>query len=159
MPLDEARKCAESAVLVVDLVAHEVRIGAKRVAFTRHRALEPLLVQMLRHAHDGLTSEQILMAAGGPGPGSADAAHRVRVLVSRLRALLGAEVAVVTTRGAGELSGAQYQLASHVEFALIEDSNGSADGPPISVPPGSSAGADDDGDDIGGPIENETQLA
>lgn len=120
VPMDEAKIEADRCMLSVDLIAHEVRVAKKSVALTRHRALEPLLVQMLRRAEDGLSADDILMAAGGPGPGSADADHRVRVLVSRLRALLGADAPIVTARAAGEGARAHYRLEQHVTFALVE---------------------------------------
>ena len=44
----------------------------------------------------------------------------MRVLVSRLRALLGAEAPIVTARAAGEGARAHYRLAAHISFALIE---------------------------------------
>jgi len=124
VPLDEAEAEAQRAILAVNLISHEVRVGKKTVTLTRHRALEPLLVQLLRRADSGLSADDILMAAGGPGPGSADADHRVRVLISRLRALLGPEAPIVTARAAGEGARAHYRLSPQVEFALIEPADG-----------------------------------
>ena len=50
---------------------------------------------ILQHSADAqLLSEEILRAAGGPGPESADAEHRVRVLISRVRDLLGDPAAI-----------------------------------------------------------------
>jgi tetratricopeptide (TPR) repeat protein len=137
VPMEEARAECTRVVLSVDLVSHEVRIADKTVALTRHRALEPLLVQMLRRAEEGLSAEDILMAAGGPGPGSADADHRVRVLVSRLRALLGPDAPIVTARAAGEGARAHYRLAPQVEFALIEP--GESRDERISLTPGTAS--------------------
>lgn len=120
VPMDEAEAEAERVILSVNSISHELRIGKKKMTLTRHRALEPLLVQMLRRADSGLSRDEILTAAGGPGPGSADADHRVRVLISRLRALLGPEAPIVTARAAGEGARAHYRLSPQVEFALIE---------------------------------------
>ena len=129
VPLDEAEAEAQRAILAVNLITHEVRVGKKTVTLTRHRALEPLLVQLLRRADSGLSADDILTAAGGPGPGSADADHRVRVLISRLRALLGPEAPIVTARAAGEGARAHYRLSPRVEFALIEPADDDAEQP------------------------------
>src|SRR5262249_31197016 len=77
------------ATLVVDTLVHALRVENREVSLERRRALEPLVVQLLRRAKEGLSAEEILRAAGGPGPESADAEHRVRVLISRVRDLLG----------------------------------------------------------------------
>jgi hypothetical protein len=82
--------------------------------------LEPLLVQLLRRAREGLSADEILRAAGGPGPESADAEHRVRVLISRVRDLLGDPAAIERVRDAGEHGRTRYRIAMKVRFALIE---------------------------------------
>lgn len=128
VPMDEAEAEAERAILAVNLISHEVRVGKKTVTLTRHRALEPLLVQLLRRAESGLSADDILTAAGGPGPGSADADHRVRVLISRLRALLGPDAPIVTARAAGENARAHYRLSPQVQFALIEPAENEDEG-------------------------------
>lgn len=133
VPLDEAEAEAQRATLAVNLITHEVRVGKKAATLTRHRALEPLLVQLLRRADSGLSADDILLAAGGPGPGSADADHRVRVLISRLRALLGPDAPIVTARAAGEGARAHYRLSPQVEFALIEPADGDEDRKPASA--------------------------
>lgn len=120
MPLEEALSAASRYPLAVDLLTHRVRIGSRLVSLSRHRALEPLLVQMLRRADSGLTGEQVLAAAGGPGPDSADSEHRIRVLISRLRALLGRSVLILTERAEGERAGTLYRLAPELQIALIE---------------------------------------
>jgi tetratricopeptide (TPR) repeat protein len=109
-----------SATLVVDTLTHELRVGAKRSSLERRRALEPLVVELLRRAKEGLSAEEILRAAGGPGPDSADAEHRVRVLVSRVRDLLGDPALVTRVRDAGEHGKTRYRLADDVSFALVE---------------------------------------
>src|SRR5690606_17586213 len=47
VPLNEAEAEAQRAILSVNLISHEVRVGKKTVTLTRHRALEPQLVQLL----------------------------------------------------------------------------------------------------------------
>ena len=61
-----------------------------------------------------------LRAAGGPGPESADAEHRVRVLISRVRDLLGDPAAIERVRDAGEYGRTRYRLAPSVRFALVD---------------------------------------
>jgi hypothetical protein len=92
----------------------------REVSLERRRALEPLVVQLLRRAREGLSADEILRAAGGPGPESADAEHRVRVLISRVRDLLGEPAAIERVRDAGEYGKTRYRLAPNVQFALIE---------------------------------------
>jgi hypothetical protein len=118
--LEEAITESSRYPLSVDLLTHRVRIGTRVVSMSRHRALEPLLVQMLRRADSGLTGDQVLAAAGGPGPESADSEHRIRVLISRLRALLGRSVLILTERAEGERAGTVYRLAPDLPIALIE---------------------------------------
>jgi len=110
--------------VVVDTVAHELRAFGKPVSLERRRALEPLLVQLLRRAKDGLSAEAILTAAGGPGPESADAEHRVRVLVSRMRDLLGDPSAIERVREAGEKGKTRYRLLPSLSFGLVEPITG-----------------------------------
>ncbi len=108
------------AALVVDTVAHTLRAGGKTMSLERRRALEPLLAQLLRRAREGLSADEILRAAGGPGPDSADAEHRVRVLISRVRDLLGDPNHVERLRDAGEHGKTRYRLAPDLVFALVE---------------------------------------
>jgi hypothetical protein len=110
----------EGADLVVDTITHQLRVEGREVSLERRRALEPLVVQLLRRAREGLSAEEILRAAGGPGPESADAEHRVRVLISRVRDLLGDPAAIERVRDAGEHGKTRYRLAPSVRFALIE---------------------------------------
>jgi tetratricopeptide (TPR) repeat protein len=128
LPLEDALSDAARYPLAVDLLTHRVRIGTRLVSLSRHRALEPLLVQMLRRADSGLTGEQVLAAAGGPGPESADSEHRIRVLISRLRALLGRSVLILTERAEGERAGTLYRLAPELQIALIEPTETRDDG-------------------------------
>ncbi|HMJ10648.1 MAG TPA: hypothetical protein VK524_04530 [Polyangiaceae bacterium] len=120
MALEEALSESARYPLAVDLLTHRARIGTRLISLSRHRALEPLLVQMLRRADSGLTGEQVLAAAGGPGPESADSEHRIRVLISRLRALLGRSVLILTERAEGERAGTLYRLAPELPIGLIE---------------------------------------
>ncbi|MFO0735903.1 MAG: hypothetical protein U0270_08485 [Labilithrix sp.] len=106
--------------LIVDTIAHKLNIEGREVSLERRRALEPLVVQLLRRAREGLSAEEILRAAGGPGPESADAEHRVRVLISRVRDLLGDPAAIERVRDAGEHGKTRYRLSPSVNFALIE---------------------------------------
>lgn len=108
------------AALIVDTITHQLRIEGREVSLERRRALEPLVVQLLRRAREGLSAEEILRAAGGPGPESADAEHRVRVLISRVRDLLGDPTAIERVRDAGEHGKTRYRLSPGVNFALIE---------------------------------------
>jgi hypothetical protein len=108
------------ATLIVDTITHQLRIEGREVSLERRRALEPLVVQLLRRAREGLSAEEILRAAGGPGPESADAEHRVRVLISRVRDLLGDPAAIERVRDAGEHGKTRYRLSPGVHFALIE---------------------------------------
>jgi tetratricopeptide (TPR) repeat protein len=116
----ELSRFTDGATLVVDTLAHALRVDDREVSLERRRALEPLVVQLLRRAREGLSAEEILRAAGGPGPESADAEHRVRVLISRVRDLLGAPEAIERVRDAGEYGKTRYRLAGHVQFVLIE---------------------------------------
>ncbi len=116
----ELAGAVESSDLVVDTITHQLRVQGREVSLERRRALEPLVVQLLRRAREGLSAEEILRAAGGPGPESADAEHRVRVLISRVRDLLGDPAAIERVRDAGEHGKTRYRLAPSVRFALIE---------------------------------------
>jgi tetratricopeptide (TPR) repeat protein len=129
VPLADMAKATEGATLVVDTLAHALRVHDREVSLERRRALEPLVVQLLRRAREGLSADEILRAAGGPGPESADAEHRVRVLISRVRDLLGDPAAIERVRDAGEHGRTRYRLAANVKFALVEplfSSNGSS---------------------------------
>jgi tetratricopeptide (TPR) repeat protein len=106
--------------LVVDTLSHALRVEEREVSLERRRALEPLVVQLLRRAREGLLGEEVLRAAGGPGPESADAEHRVRVLISRVRDLLGDPTAIERVRDAGEYGKTRYRLRSDIRFALVE---------------------------------------
>ncbi len=116
----EIAQATAGAGLVVDTRSHHLRVADRAVSLERRRALEPLVVQLLRRAKEGLSAEEILRAAGGPGPDSADAEHRVRVLISRVRDLLGDPAAIERVRDAGEYGKTRYRLAAGVVFALIE---------------------------------------
>jgi tetratricopeptide (TPR) repeat protein len=116
----ELATATEGTDLVVDTITHQLRVEGREVSLERRRALEPLVVQLLRRAREGLSAEEILRAAGGPGPESADAEHRVRVLISRVRDLLGDPAAIERVRDAGEHGKTRYRLAPSVRFALIE---------------------------------------
>jgi tetratricopeptide (TPR) repeat protein len=120
VPLAEIDKATEGATLVVDTLAHALRVHDREVSLERRRALEPLVVQLLRRAREGLSADEILRAAGGPGPESADAEHRVRVLISRVRDLLGDPSAIERVRDAGEYGRTRYRLATNLKFALVE---------------------------------------
>jgi tetratricopeptide (TPR) repeat protein len=116
----ELNNATEGAALIVDTTTHQLRVEGREVSLERRRALEPLVVQLLRRAREGLSAEEILRAAGGPGPESADAEHRVRVLISRVRDLLGDPTAIERVRDAGEHGKTRYRLSPGVNFALIE---------------------------------------
>jgi tetratricopeptide (TPR) repeat protein len=116
---DLARVTAD-AELVVDTLTHALRVKDRAVSLERRRALEPLVVQLLRRAREGLSAPEVLRAAGGPGPESADAEHRVRVLISRVRDLIGDAAAIERVRDAGEYGKTRYRLAVGVRFALVE---------------------------------------
>jgi hypothetical protein len=120
VPLADIAKATEGATLIVDTLAHALRVHDREVSLERRRALEPLVVQLLRRAREGLSADEILRAAGGPGPESADAEHRVRVLISRVRDLLGDPSAIERVRDAGEYGRTRYRLAPNVRFALVE---------------------------------------
>ena len=129
LPVADLAKAVQGATLVVDTLAHHLRVDDREVSLERRRALEPLVVQLLRRAKEGLSADEILRAAGGPGPESADAEHRVRVLISRVRDLLGDPSAIERVRDAGEYGRTRYRLAANMRFALIEplfSSNGEA---------------------------------
>jgi tetratricopeptide (TPR) repeat protein len=116
----EMATATTGATLIVDTILHQLRIEGREVSLERRRALEPLVVQLLRRAREGLSADEILRAAGGPGPESADAEHRVRVLISRVRDLLGDPAAIERVRDAGEHGKTRYRLSPAVHFALIE---------------------------------------
>jgi tetratricopeptide (TPR) repeat protein len=120
VPLTDMAKATADATLVVDTLTHALRVHDREVSLERRRALEPLVVQLLRRAREGLSADEILRAAGGPGPESADAEHRVRVLISRVRDLLGDPAAIERVRDAGEHGRTRYRLAANVRFALVE---------------------------------------
>ncbi len=120
IPLSDLAKATQGATLVVDTLSHALRVDDREVSLERRRALEPLVVQLLRRAREGLSAEEILRAAGGPGPESADAEHRVRVLISRVRDLLGDPASIERVRDAGEHGKTRYRLAANVAFALVE---------------------------------------
>jgi tetratricopeptide (TPR) repeat protein len=120
VPVAELGRATQGATLVVDTLAHALRVHDREVSLERRRALEPLVVQLLRRAREGLSADEILRAAGGPGPESADAEHRVRVLISRVRDLLGDPAAIERVRDAGEYGKTRYRLAPNVRFALVE---------------------------------------
>jgi len=116
----EMAQATIGSTLIVDTITHQLRVEGREVSLERRRALEPLVVQLLRRAREGLSAEEILRAAGGPGPESADAEHRVRVLISRVRDLLGDPAAIERVRDAGEHGKTRYRLSPGVNFALIE---------------------------------------
>jgi tetratricopeptide (TPR) repeat protein len=120
IPSSALARATQGATLVVDTLAHHLRVDDREVSLERRRALEPLVVQLLRRAKEGLSADEILRAAGGPGPESADAEHRVRVLISRVRDLLGDPAAIERVRDAGEHGRTRYRLAANVRFALVE---------------------------------------
>jgi tetratricopeptide (TPR) repeat protein len=126
LPASELARATAGATLVVDTLAHHLRVHDREVSLERRRALEPLVVQLLRRAKEGLSADEILRAAGGPGPESADAEHRVRVLISRVRDLLGDPAAIERVRDAGEYGRTRYRLAPNVLFALVEPLFGSS---------------------------------
>jgi tetratricopeptide (TPR) repeat protein len=118
--LSDVRRATDGATLVVDTLTHALRVHDREVSLERRRALEPLVVQLLRRAREGLSAEEILRAAGGPGPESTDAEHRVRVLISRVRDLLGDAAFIERVRDAGERGRTRYRLAADARFALVE---------------------------------------
>ena len=120
VPYAEVAQACVGCGVIVDTLAHELRASGSKTSLERRRALEPLVVQLLRRAREGLSAEEILRAAGGPGPESADAEHRVRVLISRVRDLLGDPAAIERVRDAGEYGKTRYRLAPNVNFALVE---------------------------------------
>ncbi len=126
VPHAEMARATAGASLVVDTLAHHLRVHDREVSLERRRALEPLVVQLLRRAREGLSADEILRAAGGPGPESADAEHRVRVLISRVRDLLGDPATIERVRDAGEYGRTRYRLAANVNFALVEPLFGSS---------------------------------
>src|SRR6185312_12411018 len=64
----ELTAATDNSDLVVDTITHQLRVAGREVSLERRRALEPLVVQLLRRAREGLSAEEILRAAGGPGP-------------------------------------------------------------------------------------------
>ncbi len=120
VPTADLQRALGDANLIVDTLSHSLKVEDREISLERRRALEPLVVQLLRRAREGLSAEEILRAAGGPGPESADAEHRVRVLISRVRDLLGDASSIERVRDAGEYGKTRYRLAASVKFALIE---------------------------------------
>ncbi len=118
--LSQLAKEVQGIRLVVNTLAHALYVDNREISLERRRALEPLVVQLLRRAREGLSAEEILHAAGGPGPESADAEHRVRVLISRVRDLIGNTATIERVRDAGEHGKTRYRLAASVPFALVE---------------------------------------
>jgi tetratricopeptide (TPR) repeat protein len=116
----ELDRATQGVALVVDTLSHTLRVKDRAVSLERRRALEPLVVQLLRRAREGLSAEEVLRAAGGPGPESADAEHRVRVLISRVRDLIADSATIERMRDAGEYGKTRYRLAAGVQFALVE---------------------------------------
>jgi tetratricopeptide (TPR) repeat protein len=120
VPAPDLARATAGATVVVDTLTHALRVNDREVSLERRRALEPLVVQLLRRAREGLSADEVLRAAGGPGPESADAEHRVRVLISRVRDLLGDPAAIERVRDAGEHGRTRYRLSPTVRFALVE---------------------------------------
>src|SRR5580704_773785 len=60
VPLADMAKATEGATLVVDTLAHALRVHDREVSLERRRALEPLVVQLLRRAREGLSADEIL---------------------------------------------------------------------------------------------------
>jgi tetratricopeptide (TPR) repeat protein len=120
VPRAELARATEGARVVVDTLTHALKVDDREVSLERRRALEPLVVQLLRRAREGLSADEVLRAAGGPGPESADAEHRVRVLISRVRDLLGDAASIERVRDAGEYGKTRYRLSAGVRFALVE---------------------------------------
>jgi tetratricopeptide (TPR) repeat protein len=118
--LSELAQATKGLRLIVNTLAHALYVDDREVSLERRRALEPLVVQLLRRAREGLSAEEILHAAGGPGPESADAEHRVRVLISRVRDLMGNTATIERVRDAGEHGKTRYRLSASVPFALVE---------------------------------------
>jgi tetratricopeptide (TPR) repeat protein len=96
----------------LDLANHSLVAFGQRRDLERKRALEPLVVQLLMRASEGLRAEDIAPRS----PASGDADHRVRVLISRVRELFGRASSVERVRG-GEV---RYRLATGITFALVE---------------------------------------
>jgi len=120
VPAPDLARATAGATVVVDTLTHALRVNDREVSLERRRALEPLVVQLLRRAREGLSADEVLRAAGGPGPESADAEHRVRVLISRVRDLFGDPAAIERVRDAGEHGRTRYRLSPTVRFALVE---------------------------------------
>ncbi len=118
--LSQLSQAVRGVPLVVNTLDHVLYVDEREISLERRRALEPLIVQLLRRAREGLSAEEILQAAGGPGPESADAEHRVRVLISRVRDLVGSTATIERVRDAGEHGKTRYRLAANVPFALVE---------------------------------------
>ena len=116
----ELAQATQDVDVVVDTLLHALKVQGREVSLERRRALEPLVVQLLRRAREGLSAEEVLRAAGGPGPESADAEHRVRVLISRVRDLFGDAASIERVRDAGEHGKTRYRLSPNVRFALVE---------------------------------------
>jgi len=116
----ELAQATQDVDVVVDTLLHALKVQGREVSLERRRALEPLVVQLLRRAREGLSADEVLRAAGGPGPESADAEHRVRVLISRVRDLFGDAASIERVRDAGEHGKTRYRLAQNVRFALVE---------------------------------------
>ncbi len=96
----------------LDLANHSLVAFGQRRDIERKRALEPLVVQLLMRAGEGLRADDIAPKS----PATRDADHRVRVLISRVRELFGKASSVERVRG-GEV---RYRLAPGVTFALVE---------------------------------------
>jgi DNA-binding response OmpR family regulator len=120
VPRSELARATQGAQVVVDTLTHALKVDDREISLERRRALEPLVVQLLRRAREGLSADEVLRAAGGPGPESADAEHRVRVLISRVRDLLGDAASIERVRDAGEYGKTRYRLSAGVRFALVE---------------------------------------
>jgi tetratricopeptide (TPR) repeat protein len=65
--LSEVKLATIDAALVVDTITHALRVNEREISLERRRALEPLVVQLLRRAREGLSAEEILRDAGEHG--------------------------------------------------------------------------------------------
>ena len=122
-------KATEGATLVVDTLAHHLRVHDREVSLERRRALEPLVVQLC--AVRGKASAPTRSASGRRArarerrrraPGAS--AH-----LARARSPWGDPAAMERVRDAESTGEAGYRLAANVRFALVEplfSSNGTS---------------------------------
>lgn len=117
---------AEAGKKTLVLVAHEqyLVLDGEQVPLGEKRVILPLLLQFLRHPERTFGMDELAAEVWGAEGGRTSMQTKVKVAISRLRALLGKEREYVVTGrvelpdGSGSVVG--YGLAEDLDFLLVE---------------------------------------